>query len=99
MRVQLAYPFDGHAPDDTVEVDDSVGRQLLKDGRARRPDSLGAATIDEIKAAVGNDPGLAAIAISEEQGRARPRKTLLDHLGTIANPAGAASTNHDITRS
>lgn len=35
MRVDLAYPWQGHQPDDTVEVDDAVGKQLIRDGKAR----------------------------------------------------------------
>lgn len=38
MRVTLAYPFDGHEPDETIEVDDSVGRTLIRDGFARAPE-------------------------------------------------------------
>lgn len=35
MRIALAYPFDGHGPDDEIEVDADLGRQLIGDGRAR----------------------------------------------------------------
>ena len=35
MRITLAYPHDGHEPDDTIDVDDEVGRRLVHDGRAR----------------------------------------------------------------
>ena len=35
MRVALAYPFDGHAPDDVIDVVGAVGRRLIADGRAR----------------------------------------------------------------
>lgn len=38
MRVTLGYGWDGHAPDDTIEVPDSVGRRLLREGKARRAD-------------------------------------------------------------
>lgn len=37
MKVTLAVPFDGHQPDETIEVDDATGRRLLHDGFARRP--------------------------------------------------------------
>lgn len=41
MRIALAYPLGPHAPDDVIEVTDVVGRQLIRDGRARRvPDDL-----------------------------------------------------------
>lgn len=35
MKVTLAYPYDGHQPDETVEVEDAVGLQLISDGHAR----------------------------------------------------------------
>ncbi|HET6869852.1 MAG TPA: hypothetical protein VFH80_28320 [Solirubrobacteraceae bacterium] len=37
MRVTLAYPYGKHQPDETVEVEDAVGLQLINDGRARHP--------------------------------------------------------------
>lgn len=37
MRITLAYPYEGHAPDETIEVDDDVGRQMVRDGVARLP--------------------------------------------------------------
>jgi hypothetical protein len=33
--VTLAYPFDGHEPDETVDLPDAEARRLLNDGRAR----------------------------------------------------------------
>lgn len=38
MRVTLAYPFDGHSPDETVDLDDATAKRLLRDGFARLPD-------------------------------------------------------------
>ena len=38
MRITLAVPYDGHDPDETIEVDDANGRRLLRDGFARLPD-------------------------------------------------------------
>ncbi len=38
MKVTLAYPHDGRRPDDTVDVDEQVGRRLIHDGKARPPD-------------------------------------------------------------
>lgn len=50
MLVTLAYPVDGLGqPDDTVEVDDSVGRDLLRYGKARLPDP-GTRTVAELRA-------------------------------------------------
>lgn len=37
MNVTLAYPFEGHGPDETVDLPDDVARRLLADGAARRP--------------------------------------------------------------
>lgn len=58
MRITLAYPFEGHAPDETIELDDWLARRLLHGGRARVPDAEAAAppatvallTVPEIKA-------------------------------------------------
>lgn len=49
MRVTLAYPFEGHDPDETIEVDDAAGRTMIRDGLARLPDS-GDRTVAELKA-------------------------------------------------
>lgn len=38
MLIVLAYPYDGHAPDETIDVADQVGRQMVHDGAARLPD-------------------------------------------------------------
>lgn len=38
MEVTLAYPWQGHQPNDTVEVGDGVGRMLIREGRARPVD-------------------------------------------------------------
>ena len=38
MKITLAVPYDGHAPNDTIDVDDTDGRRLLRDGWARLPD-------------------------------------------------------------
>lgn len=37
MKVTLAVPYEDHAPDATIDVDDVVGRNLIRDGHARRP--------------------------------------------------------------
>lgn len=37
MHITLAYPYDGHAPDETIEVADETGRQMIYDGVARLP--------------------------------------------------------------
>lgn len=86
MQVTLAYEFDGFPPDETVEVDDLVGRELLRTGRAR-PADLTDATIDEVKAAVGTSPELARAALDAERARPSPRKRLVAHLETVADPA------------
>jgi hypothetical protein len=52
MRVTLAVPYDGHAPDTTITVDDQVGRQLIRDGWARLPGvaDLSSLSVAELKA-------------------------------------------------
>lgn len=43
MRITLAYPWEGNPPDTTLEVDDVLGRRLLRDGKAR----AAAASVEE----------------------------------------------------
>lgn len=42
MKVTLAYEYDGHKPDETVELDDTEARTLLREGRARQPQAKAA---------------------------------------------------------
>lgn len=86
MRVTLAYPYDGHQPDDTVDLPDHDALNLLRDGRARLPTSqTGAAggSVDDIKTYVGDDPDRARQALDAELARKTPRRSLLDHLKTL----------------
>lgn len=46
MLVTLAYPFEGHAPDDTVDLPDDVAERLIRDGYARTPDVTSAPQSD-----------------------------------------------------
>lgn len=36
MKVTLAYPYEGHEPDETIDLPDAEARRLVNDGRARR---------------------------------------------------------------
>ena len=36
MRIELAYPYDGHDADETIEVSAAVARNLVESGRARK---------------------------------------------------------------
>lgn len=47
MLVTLAYPHEGHQPDETIEVDDATGRQLVRDGQARLPEP---SVLDDMRA-------------------------------------------------
>jgi hypothetical protein len=38
MKVQLAYEYEGHEPDEVVDVDDATASRLIYEGRARVPD-------------------------------------------------------------
>ncbi len=38
MLITLAYPYENHKPDETIEVDPDVGCQMVRDGVARLPD-------------------------------------------------------------
>jgi hypothetical protein len=38
MKVQLAYEYEGHEPDEVVDVDDATGSRLVHEGKARVPD-------------------------------------------------------------
>lgn len=60
MLIQLAYPYDGHEPDDTIEVDDQTGRTLVRDGVARLPgvnDHRSVAELRQLAADRGVDLG------------------------------------------
>lgn len=48
--------------------------------------SLADGKVDEVLAAVGDDPALAAAALDAEKASPKPRTTLVDRLSTIANP-------------
>ena len=39
LKITLAYPYDNHKPDETIEVADTVGRQMVHDGVARPADN------------------------------------------------------------
>ncbi len=40
MRITLAYPYDGHDPDETIEIDDRRGRAMISNGVARPAPAL-----------------------------------------------------------
>jgi len=44
VRITLAYPYENHQPDETIEVADDVGRQMIRDGYARPADKPTAKT-------------------------------------------------------
>lgn len=48
MRVTLAYPLDGHQPDETVVLPEDEARQLVHDGLARLVDD---ASPEQVQAA------------------------------------------------
>lgn len=48
MRITLAVPYEGHDPDETVDLDDADARRLLRDGFARLPDR-DAQTVPELR--------------------------------------------------
>jgi hypothetical protein len=69
-------------PEDADQA--SVGRLVQfgvigESGEPRPP------VMADVLAEVGDDPGLALIALKEEQARPRPRKTLVEKLQAIAN--------------
>lgn len=37
MKITLAVPYDGHSPDETIDVDLVDGKRLIRDGFARLP--------------------------------------------------------------
>lgn len=37
MKITLAYAYEGHSPDDTVDLPEAEARRLLSDGVARLP--------------------------------------------------------------
>lgn len=52
MIVTLAYTYEGHQPDETIDVADHVGRSLVRDGLARLPaaDVFADQTVEELRA-------------------------------------------------
>lgn len=35
MKIELAYPYEGHKPDSVIDIDDDKGAQMIRDGFAR----------------------------------------------------------------
>lgn len=56
MRVALAWPYDGHAPDEEVDLPPVVARRLIADGRARLVDDPPAAATGDQEAPLTTDP-------------------------------------------
>lgn len=56
MRITLAYPYEGHKPDDTIEIPDAEGQTLIFDGWARPADDEPAASTDAPKGARKEGP-------------------------------------------
>lgn len=48
-----------------------------------------AGTVDEVLARVGDDPELAAVALSKEQAKSQPRKGVVDRLTAVIEAARA----------
>lgn len=88
MRITLAWHHDGHGPDETIEVADAVGRQLLRDGFARPPDSddLDGRTVAQLReyaagqaidlAGAKKKPQIVAAIRAAEKARTSPITTL-----------------------
>lgn len=88
MKIVLAYPYEGHDPDDEIDVDETVGRRMISEGFARHPEQTvaelrqyakdaginlrGASKRDEIEAAIQ----------AAEKTRASKTTTVLPDTGT-----------------
>lgn len=74
MLITLAYPHDGHASDETIDVDPAVGRQMVRDGYARLPDPdvLDGLTVEQLTAYAA-DNGL-------DVGAARKKADVIDAI-------------------
>lgn len=89
MRVTLGYAWGGHAANETVNVPDKMGRQLLRTGKARAavelapidpPESRALLNPEEIRALRRLDlPALRAFALDNEidLGAARRKAEIL----------------------
>lgn len=64
---------------ETVEVDDETADSLLEQP-ANWQAADGQKNVADIKREVGDDPDLARAALTAEQARSNPRKTLVEHL-------------------
>lgn len=70
MRVTLAYAVLGHPPDTTLELDEQLGRRLIRDGRAR-------AATDETPLAPDPPPRADLAVWSAEEIRSLRRMTIV----------------------
>lgn len=52
MKVTLAVDYDGKKADSTIELEDSVAKRLLEQGRAREAESRGKPKVDPVAEAV-----------------------------------------------
>jgi len=82
---------------ETLDIPDDEAAQLIAGGyasgiddpepRRRRPsdtdEDLSKGTVDEVIARVDGNPELAAVALTAEQAKRHPRKTLVEALGEI----------------
>jgi hypothetical protein len=81
----LYVPHDGDAiqvpPDESVEVSDDIGKNLLRQGWLS-PDTP-RTTVADILDWVGDDPIRAAGALAEEQAKDDPRVSLVSRLDAL----------------
>lgn len=93
MRITLAYPYEGHAPDETIDLDDREARRLLSSGRARLPapelDELATAYVSTIPPATRTRPTFdleAALADPNADDAAIAKKATVAQLLEVLGP-------------
>lgn len=95
MRITLAYPHDGHDPDETIEIEDRRGRAMIQNGVARpapevEPDETW--KVDEVKSWLADHPEVDATGATT---KAQFLAAIAASKTRAPNPAGDGTTEGD----
>jgi len=90
VLITLAYPWNGYAPDETVDLEPAIAKQLLRDGKARVADD-GTEVVDEPLEGDGVTIGNVKAYVAEHGGTLREVAEAL-RAEAAAAPASTQST-------